>query len=266
MTLNDHLRLDGKRALVCGASQGIGRAVAEVLAGQGASVTLLARSAERLAAALKELPTDKGQQHEVLIADLSDSRRLAETVTERFASGPSHHILVNNSGGPPPGLASESDIDAFRQAFAQHVLAGQLITRALVPGMREAGYGRIVNIISTSVKEPIPGLGVSNTVRGAMASWAKTLSVELGPSGITVNNILPGYTRTGRLGPIFEARARQSGKPVEEIEEEARGTVPVGRFAEPVELGYAVAFLVSPAAACINGINLPVDGGRTRSL
>lgn len=266
MTLSDQIRLEGKRALVCGASQGIGRAAAGVLAGQGASVTVLARSAEKLASVLSELPTAAGQQHQILVADLSDTRSLSDTMTEQLRSGPAYHILVNNSGGPPPGLASESDADAFSLAFAQHVLASQIITRALLPGMRAAGYGRIVNVISTSVKEPIPGLGVSNTVRGAMASWAKTLSMELGPAGITVNNVLPGYTKTGRLPPIFAARAKQLGRTIEAVENDARGSVPVGRFAEPEELGFAIAFLASPAAACINGINLPVDGGRTRSL
>lgn len=266
MTMSEKIRLDGRRALVCGASQGIGCAAARVLAGQGASVTLLARSAEKLAMALAELPAEAGQQHAIVVADLGDTERLAGGVSEKLSSGPVHHILVNNTGGPPPGLASEADAAAFSVAFAQHVLASQIITRAVVPGMSEVGYGRIINIISTSVKEPIPGLGVSNTIRGAMASWAKTLSMELGPAGITVNNVLPGYTNTSRLPPIFAARAKHSGKPLATVEEDARKTVPVGRFADPEELGYAIAFLASPAAAYISGINLPVDGGRTRSL
>ncbi len=266
MTMSEKIRLDGKRALVCGASQGIGCATAGVLAAQGASVTLLARSEEKLAKALAELPVNAGQQHAIVVADLGDTAHLAGEISAQLLSGPAHHILVNNSGGPPPGLASEADTQAFGTAFAQHVLASQIITRAVVPGMRAAGYGRIINIISTSVKEPIPGLGVSNTIRGAMASWAKTLSMELGSAGITVNNVLPGYTNTSRLPPIFAARAKHSGKPLASVEEEARKTVPVGRFADPEETGYAIAFLASPAAAYISGINLPVDGGRTRSL
>lgn len=266
MTLSDQTRLDGMRALVCGASQGIGRATAGVLASQGATVTLLARSADGLAVVLSELSSAADQRHDCLKADLADLRGLSSALGGHLRDAPAYQILVNNSGGPPPGLASESDLDAFRLAFTQHVLASQVITRALLPGMQKANYGRIVNIISTSVKEPIPGLGVSNTIRGAMASWAKTLSMELGPAGITVNNVLPGYTNTSRLPPIFAARAKRQGKSVEAVEEDARGTVPVGRFAEPEELGYAIAFLASPAAAYINGINLPVDGGRTHSL
>ncbi len=266
MSFSEKIRLDGRRALVCGASQGIGHAAALALAEQGASVTLLARSAERLTAALAALAVSEGQQHAILTADLADTESLAGALTEHLVAGPTHHILVNNSGGPPPGPASESDVDAYTRAFAQHVLASQIITQAVVPGMRAARFGRIINIISTSVKEPIPGLGVSNTIRGAMASWAKTLATELGPAGITVNNVLPGYTRTSRLAPIFAARAEQSGLSVESVEEAARRTVPVGRFAEPAETACAIAFLASPAAAYINGINLPVDGGRTRSL
>ncbi len=266
MTLTEMLRLDGKRALVCGASQGIGQATARALAGQGASVILLARNRDKLAATLSRLPASTNQRHTMVVADLSATDALGEQITAELKDGDPVGILVNNGGGPPPGLASEAECQAYVEAFAQHVLAAQVLARSLLPGMRETGYGRIINVISTSVKEPIAGLGVSNTIRGAMASWAKTLASELGPHGITVNNVLPGYTRTTRLQPIFEARAQRAGKTLEAIETAACNSVPVRRFAEPDEIGHAIAFLASPAAAYINGINLPVDGGRTGSL
>jgi 3-oxoacyl-[acyl-carrier protein] reductase len=176
------------------------------------------------------------------------------------------HILVNNTGGPPGGPAHGADAAAFLDAFNKHLVAGQALVQAVLPGMRAAGWGRIVNIISTSVKEPIANLGVSNTIRGAVASWAKTLSGELGPFGITVNNVLPGYTRTQRLDQILRDRAQATGKPEEDISAGMLATVPAGRFAQASELGAVVAFLCSPAAGYVNGINLPVDGGRTKSL
>lgn len=266
MTLSEQTRLEGRRALVCGASQGIGLAAAIELAAQGASVILLARDPKKLAAASAQLHAEQGQRHEVVVADLQAVGTLGELLAPAISDGTAVDIVVNNSGGPAPGPVHEADLGDFEAAFSQHVLAAQAIARLVIPGMRATGYGRFVNVISTSVKEPIAGLGVSNTIRGAMASWAKTLATELGPDGITVNNVLPGYTRTSRLQPIFEARARKAGVPVAEIEAAAKASVPAGRFAEPAELGQAIAFLASPAAAYINGINLPVDGGRTGSL
>lgn len=266
MTLSEQTRLDGRRALVCGASQGIGLAAAIELAAQGASVVLLARDPKKLAAATGQLHAGSGQRHEVVVADLQAVDTIGEILAPKVHEGPAVDIVINNSGGPAPGPVSEAELADFEAAFSQHVLAAQVIARLVIPGMRSNGYGRIINVISTSVKEPIAGLGVSNTIRGAMASWAKTLASELGRDGITVNNVLPGYTRTTRLQPIFEARARRAGMPLAEIEAAARASVPAGRFAEPAELGRAIAFLASPAAAYINGINLPVDGGRTGSL
>lgn len=265
-TLAEKLELTGKRALVCGASQGIGKAAAMALAQQGASILLLARSADALAATLAKLPAGQGQQHAVHVADLSNTHALQDDLTPLLKRAAPVHILINNSGGPAPGMISEASPQALAHAFTQHVLAAQVLSAALLPGMRAEGYGRIINVISTSVKEPIPGLGVSNTIRGAMASWAKTLAAEVGPDGITVNNVLPGYTRTGRLQPIFAARAKRDGTTEAEVEQQARNSVPVRRFAEPEELGQIIAFLSSAAASYINGINLPVDGGRTGSL
>lgn len=258
-------RLDGRRALVCGASRGIGRAVALALAESGADVVAVARDNGALAGLLNQLAREGSQTHQAIPLDLSDGKALSERMQILAAEAPVQ-IVINNTGGPPAGLAIDAGPEQFEAAFAQHVLAAQRIIQSLLPGMKGAGYGRIINIISTSVKEPIPGLGVSNTVRGAMASWSKTLARELGRFAITVNNVLPGFTATKRLDYIFQGRAEKSAQPIEIIREQALSLVPAGRFAEPAEIADAVAFLASPAAAYINGINLPVDGGRTGSL
>lgn len=258
------LGLEGRRALVSGASRGIGRAVAQLLASRGAAVTVLARSEEALEKVVARL--DGGEaRHGFASVDVTDTAGLQARM-EVLAKEGAFHIVVNNTGGPPGGLASEASAEAYLEAFRQHLIANQTIVQALLPGMKQSGYGRIVNIISTSVKEPIPGLGVSNTIRGAVASWAKTLARELGPDGITVNNVLPGFTRTERLDYIMDGKARSSGKSREQVEADALLTVPLRRFAEPQELAQAVAFLASPAAAYVTGVNLPVDGGRTGSL
>ncbi|MGH8224661.1 MAG: SDR family oxidoreductase [Gammaproteobacteria bacterium] len=250
-------------ALVCGASRGIGRAVAEALAARGASVTLLARDADALAEVRAALPAAEGARHETLVADLEDAQSLAEKIQSLDRPV---HILVNNAGGPPGGPLIEADADAFRRGFERLLIAAHILTQQLVPGMRTAGYGRIINIVSTSVREPIPGLGVSNTIRGACAAWAKTLSRELAPDGITVNNVLPGFTATDRLATLFATRAERTGKTTEEIEASARAGVPAGRFAAAEEIAAAVAFLATPAAGYITGVSLPVDGGRLHGI
>jgi len=260
-----NLQLNGRRALVCGASRGIGRAVAQALASAGAEVIAVARDSAALTEVVATLSTAAGQSHQSVALDLGVREALAASIQELAATTPVQ-IVINNTGGPAAGPAIEADPGEFEAAFAQHVLAAQRIARALLPGMKNAGYGRIINIISTSVKEPIPGLGVSNTIRGAMANWAKTLSRELGPFGITVNNVLPGFTATERLDYIFQGRADKSGQSIDAVRQQAVASVPAGRFAKPAEIANAVAFLASPAAAYINGINLPVDGGRTGSL
>src|SRR4249919_207583 len=259
------LSLSGKHALVCGASEGIGRATANELALLGADVTLLARRADVLEALAGELPRRPGQEHGWLASDVSDTERLRSQV-QALAAGKPVHILVNNTGGPPGGPVHSAADDAFERAFRQHLLANQALVQAVLPGMQAANWGRIVNVISTSVKEPIAGLGVSNTIRGAVASWAKTLATELGGHGITVNNVLPGYTRTQRLDQILRDRAQATGKSEDDIAKGMLATVPAGRFAEAAELGAVIAFLCSPAAGYVNGINVPVDGGRTKSL
>ncbi|MEZ0370260.1 MAG: SDR family oxidoreductase [Candidatus Sericytochromatia bacterium] len=260
------LNLTDKHAWVCGASRGIGKAIAETLAAQGARVTLLARDGDRLKQLVQQLPTPGGQSHAWLCVDFSDPDRLALAIAECLDQSRPPQILVNNTGGPPPGPVMEADISAFKTAFRQHLLAAQILVQALVPGMRAAGYGRIVNIISTSVRQPIPGLGVSNTIRAAVASWAKTLAGELAPAGITVNNVLPGYCATERLDALLANRAERSGRSLEQVRSEFLAQVPMGRFAAPEEIAAAVAFLVSPAAAYITGVSLPVDGGRIQAL
>jgi 3-oxoacyl-[acyl-carrier protein] reductase len=213
-----------------------------------------------------ELSTDHGQQHELLVADFEDPAGLAEKVKTQLVSGKFFHILVNNTGGPPGGEIFSASVDDFENAFTQHLKCNHLLSQAVVPGMKSAGYGRIINVISTSVKQPLDGLGVSNTIRGAVASWAKTMANELGKFGITVNNILPGATATDRLKSIIDAKAEKTGKSVEEISDAMKNSIPAQRFADPSEIANAVAFLASDQASYINGVNLPVDGGRTKSL
>ncbi len=260
-----NLDLHGKNALVCGASQGIGLATAQELAGLGCNVLLLARDAEALATARDSLPTGESQAHRYLATDMGDTDGLTEMLQPELERQPIQ-ILVNNSGGPAAGPAHLAGTEAFEQAFRQHLVAAQALLRLALPGMRDSGYGRVINIISTSVKQPIKGLGVSNTIRGAVASWAKTLAAELGPEGITVNNVLPGFTATERLEYLFRNRAEKSGASFEQVRAAALAQIPMARFAEPAETACAIAFLASPAAAYINGINLPVDGGRTGCL
>lgn len=263
------LSLAGKRALVCGSTQGIGRAAAVELAQLGATVTLLARDEDRLRLAAAELPRPRGadaQGHSFLIADFSKPESVRAAVHASLDDAAPYHILINNTGGPPGGPVLDAAPEQFLAAFNAHVVCNQILVQLLAPGMKRARYGRIVNIISTSVKAPIPNLGVSNTIRGAVANWAKTLAGELAPHGITVNNVLPGFTKTDRLASLVKARAQKAGVAESEIEREMIATIPAGRFGEAAEVAAAVAFLCSPAAAYVNGINLPVDGGRLGTL
>lgn len=261
-----NLELSGRRALVCGASQGIGRAVALELAALGASVTLLGRNAESLGQVRDMLSSKPDQNHHVVVADFNRPEEVKLAVEHHLAATGPCNILVNNTGGPAPGPAHMAEASAFLATFNQHLICNQLLVQALLPGMKESHYGRIINIISTSVKQPIPNLGVSNTIRGAVASWAKTLAGELGRFGITVNNVLPGSTDTLRLSAIIDNKAAKGGKTRDEVMVEEKAVIPLGRFAKSEEIAYAVAFLASPSAAYITGINLPVDGGRTSCL
>ncbi len=259
------LSLVGKRALVCGSTAGIGKASAIELARLGATVTLAARNAEKLQATLAELPTPASQLHGSLVVDIADAGSV-QAAAKAIEAGPVIHILVNNTGGPPGGTMLDATAEQLLAAFQSLMLSAHALTRACVPGMKKDSYGRVINISSTSVKQPIPGLGLSNAVRAAVANWAKTLSVELAPFGITVNNVLPGYTDTERLAQLFTGRAAKAGKSLEQVTTDVVATIPAGRLGRADEIGSAVAFLATPAAAYINGINLPVDGGRLGSL
>jgi len=261
-----NLDLTGKTALVGGSTQGIGRATAMELALLGANVVLIARNEDALNATLNELSTRHGQTHRYLVADFSEPGAVQEAITQHVQQYPDVHILINNTGGPAGGPLLDAKPEEFIQTFHNHLLNNQTLVQAVVPAMKQAGYGRIVNIISTSVKQPIVGLGVSNTIRGAVAQWAKTLSLELGKFGITVNNVLPGYTRTARLDAVLAMRASLSGKTEDEVAAQMESEIPIGRFATAEEVAAAAAFLCTPAAAAISGINVPVDGGKTGSL
>lgn len=260
-----NLSLIGKNALVGGSSRGIGKASAIELAAMGANVTLVSRSVDKMAEVLGELDSSQGQHHDFLAMDFADTKDVKKRV-KSLLTNKSIHILVNNTGGPPGGPITEAKIEEFLQAINNHLICNHLLTRRVIPGMKKEGYGRIINIISTSVKAPLNGLGVSNTTRGAVASWAKTMANELGQFGITVNNVLPGATNTGRLQEIISNKAQKGNTEEASVIAKMQSAIPMGRFAEPNEIAAAVAFLASPAAAYINGINLPVDGGRTVCL
>lgn len=261
-----NLDLSNKKALVCGASQGLGAAVAKELASLGATVIVLARNEEKLKKVVESLDASKKQNHSYIIADTFKPRDVQQKVAQHLTKTNIIHILVNNTGGPPSGPLLDTPADELELAFDAHLVTSHLLAQTLVPGMRKAEFGRIVNIVSTSVKQPINGLGISNTVRAAVANWAKTLANEIGHFGITVNNVLPGFTNTDRLTYLFGKQAEANDTSVEEITHKSILQIPAGRLGEASEFGAAVAFLCSPAASYINGVNLPVDGGRTGTL
>jgi len=258
--------LQNKTALVCGSTQGIGMATAIKLAEMGANVILVARNEEKLKEVKQKLSTTNEQNHGYLVADFTNPNELKEIIHTFIKAGNKINILINNTGGPKGGPIIEATTDEFLNTFNQHLICNHILVQAIYPGMIETGYGRIINVISTSVKQPLPNLGVSNTIRGAVASWSKTLAGELGQYGITVNNVLPGATNTIRLQGIAEAKSEKTGESVADIFEEMAGESPMKRIAEPEEVAAAIAFLASPEASYINGINVPVDGGRTKSL
>ncbi len=258
--------LSGKRALVCGASRGIGKACALEFARLGASVTLLSRNQNELAATRHLLSRTPEQQHEILVADSAEPESLNAAVKQELDKRGPYQILLNNTGGPKAGPALLASSEEFVAAFYQHLVSGQVLVQTIVPGMKAAGYGRIINIVSTSVKQPIPDLGVSNTIRGAVSSWAKTLAEELGPFGITVNCILPGFIETERLAELIRVKANTRKCDEQQIRAEMLAQIPLGRFGKPEEIANVVGFLASPQAAYVTGVNLPVDGGRTKSL
>ena len=244
--------LKGMRAVVCGASKGIGRATAEMMVACGADVIALSRSAPDITGARS------------ISLDLEDTNAIEKTISGILVAGPIH-ILVNNAAGPPGGPLLGNTIEDFEAPFKRHLHAAHQITKMVVPAMEEAGVGRIVNIISTSVREPIPNIGLSNTLRGAMASWAKSLSREL-PACITINNILPGFTDTDRLGSLAASIEEKTGRSKEDIHDTWMSQVPIGRLIDPAETASAITFLSLPQSGGIRGVSLAVDGGRMRSI
>lgn len=258
------LKLNNKYALVCGSTAGIGKATAISLANEGAIVTLLARNEEKLKMVLAQLP--QPEKHNYIIADFSNPKELKEKVEDFISSHHGFHILVNNTGGPRSGAVLSASLEEFENAFTNHLKCNHVLAQSTIPFMKSEGFGRIISVISTSVKEPIPGLGVSNTIRGAVGNWSKTLAGEVAQFGITVNNVLPGFTETERLTEIINLKANAERKTTEDMAEIMKHYTPAKRFALPEELADAITFLVSERAAYINGINLPVDGGRTKSL
>ncbi len=256
--------LKDKIAVVCGASGGIGKAIAEALASLECRVILLARNQEKLNEVREKLP-NSNLHHEVRVADFTDLDSVTLAAQE-IARDFKVNILVNNTGGPPAGPIVEAEVDHFQKAFTQHLQANHVLTQHFIEGMKQTGYGRVINIISTSVKIPLKGLGVSNTIRGAVASWSKTMANELGVHGITVNNVLPGATNTGRLQEIITNKAKKTGKTESEIAASMQSEIPMHRFAEPAEIANMAAFLASPMASYVTGTSIPVDGGRTGTI
>ena len=257
-----NLNIQNKNALVCGSTQGIGKATAIALANEGVNITLIARNEEKLKTVLAELPNNN-QKHNYLVADFSkpeELKKILETTDSKF------HILVNNTGGPKGGELVSATSTELVNAFQMHVVCNQILAQAVIPFMKSEKYGRIINVISTSVKEPIPGLGVSNTIRNAVGNWAKTLASELGAFHITVNNVLPGFTDTARLDQIIKIKSEKANTTEAQMAQILKSYVPAARFAKPEETAAAVTFLASEQASYINGVNLPVDGGRTKSL
>lgn len=260
-----NLDLFGKNALVCGSSKGIGKATAIELAKLGANITLVSRSANVMSEIIHQLERRPGQNHDFLAADFTNRADLKRKIAGLTATK-AIHILINNTGGPAAGVIADSDEDAFLEAFQNHLICNQLLTQSVVPGMKREGYGRIINIVSTSVKQPLEGLGVSNTVRAAVSGWAKTWSNELAPFGITMNNVLPGATNTDRLQEIIRNKAAKQGISEAEVVREMEAEIPMGRFANAEEVASVAAFLTTPAAAYLTGVSIPVDGGRIKGL
>ncbi|WP_067149618.1 SDR family oxidoreductase [Pseudotamlana agarivorans] len=258
------LKIKNKNALVCGSTQGIGKATAIALAQEGVNVTLVARNRDKLKAVLAELPNP--EQHSYIVADFANPRDLQEQVIKFIERNHGFHIVINNTGGPRSGAIVTASLEEFENAFTMHIKCNHVLAQATIPFMKTEGFGRIVNVISTSVKEPIPGLGVSNTIRGAVGNWSKTLSNEVAPFGITVNNVLPGFTDTERLAEIIKIKANTENTSIENMTETMKNYAPAKRFAQPEETANVITFLASEAASYVTGVNIPVDGGRTKSL
>jgi len=260
-----NLSLEGKNAVICGSTQGIGLAIAEELALLGANCTLIARSEESLKEVIKELDVSMRQQHDYLVADFSEPEGVKKIIEEHVQHH-AVHVLINNTGGPPSGQIVDAEEEDFLKAFNQHLICNHILTKAVFPSMKKEGYGRVINIISTSVKIPLKNLGVSNTIRGAVASWAKTMANELGQFNITVNNLLPGNITTQRLSSIIESTAKKGNVLIQVVEQNMKDDIPLKRFGDPLEIAAVAAFLASPAGSYVSGVSIPVDGGKTGSI
>jgi 3-oxoacyl-[acyl-carrier protein] reductase len=260
-----NLSLKDKNAVVCGSTQGIGLAIAKELALLGANCTLIARNEEALKRVISDLDISLGQRHGFHVADFSKTGEV-KTMIEEHLKDNVVHILINNTGGPPAGMIIDAKEEEFLTAFNQHLICNHILTTAVVTSMKNEGYGRIINIISTTVKIPLKNLGVSNTIRGAVASWAKTMANELGQFNITVNNLLPGNIDTQRLAFVIDASAKNANISRDKAEQAMKNEIPMKRFGEPSEIAAVAAFLASPAGSYVSGVSIPVDGGKTGSI
>ena len=257
------LSFENKHAIVCGGTDGIGKSTAELLAASGCEVTLVARNQKKLEMVKSSLPLNHGQNHQVVCADFNEPNELKERINAYINSlGKVVDILINNSGGPHGGPLIEADEDEFRIAFERLLICNQVMAKAVFPGMKKKGSGRIINIISTSVNQVIPGLGVSNTIRGSVAQWGKTLALELGQYGICVNNVLPGYTATARLEELAKGKAEKLGISLNEVYDQWEKNTSLKRLGAPEEIANTILFLASDESGYVTGHNISVDGGR----
>lgn len=256
------INLDGQQALIGGATSGLGKAIALQLAACGAKVTLMARSREKLEAIIHELP---GQHHDYLVADFNDFEDFQDRIQAYF-DGKSVDILINNTQGPAAGAALEKSVKDYQEAFNLLFKTYCHTTLLALEGMRRRKHGRIINVSSMSVKEPLPNMALSNSLRAAVINWAKTLAAEVAPDGVTVNNILTGSFNTERLKSLHQKQAEQNGADLEEWRKQAADKIPMKRFGRPEEYGYLAAFLASEYAAYITGTNIPIDGGALKSI
>lgn len=255
----------GRTALVAASSKGLGRAVAEELAAEGARVVLCARGAEALEATRAAL-ADSGAEVTAVAADLTDPLQVERVIEVGVQAFGPIDILITNTGGPPPGPFESHTPEAWSEAVRQNLDSVLNLTRSVLPAMKERRWGRIITITSVAVKQPVDGLILSNSIRAAVTGFAKTLANEVAPFGITVNNVMPGYTRTERLDQLAADIAERSGGSVEDAFSAWEGQIPLGRVGDPREFAALVAFLASERASYITGTSIAVDGGAIKAL
>ena len=257
------MNFKGASVVVCGGSDGIGKSCAILFANNGANVTIVARDKSKIENVINGLNSDQGQSHNLVCVDFNDPNELQRVIHDKLDK--EIDILINNSGGPHGGLLEDSSLEEFKVAFDRLMLSSQVISSFALRNMKKQKYGRIINIISTSIKQVIPGLGVSNTIRGAVAQWGKTLALEVGEYGITVNNVLPGYTKTDRLAELSLEKSKALNITQDKIEEIWAESTALKRLAMPEEIAHSILFLASDKASYITGHNLAVDGGRYKT-